>query len=341
MVFAQFTAPVLQPQIVPAPLSRPRGYLAQENGFIAIVQDETGSCPLGDFVARERAGLEALLAEAGGILFRGFAIPDAKAFRDGVAAFGQPLLPYLERAAARTEIEPGVFTSTEFSSSSWIGLHHEMSFALRIPERIFFYAQTLAETGGETPVADEYRATARMPTAILDAFDARGLLYTRNFRPEIDMDWRSAFQTDDPADVEAYCRANDIVCEWLSENHLRTHQKQKAFVLEPGSNRKLFCNHAHLFHSAAIDPAMLAVLLEEYGPQNLPRQVYFGDGAPIPDAMIHDIRDIYADCLTLFSWQEHDVLLLNNARCLHGRAPFTGSRTTLVAMTNLLDRRLP
>ncbi len=96
-------------------------------------------------------------------------------------AFGRDQLPYLERAAVRSEVAPGVFTSTEFSSDHFIDLHHEMSFARDLPERIFFFAETLAETGGATPLADERAATAKFDAAILKVFEERGVLYERNF----------------------------------------------------------------------------------------------------------------------------------------------------------------
>ncbi len=337
---APFSTPTLKPRVAAALRPTPDGYVDDDSSFVAILRDRTGSRPLADYVREHATALQSLIKSAGGVLLRGFAVDTPQHFREAVAGLGQALLPYLERAAARTEVAPGVFTSTEFSSASWIELHHEMSFAQRIPERIFFYAHTLAETGGATPVADEYLSTSRIDPAILRAFAERDLLYTRNFRPEIDMDWRAAFQTEDRADVESYCRANGIAWQWIGPDHLRTRQRQKAFVLEPHTDRMLFCNHAHMFHSAALNPAVLDALVEEYGLDNLPRNVQFGDGSPIPDEMVRQLRSIYDDCLRMFAWERHDVLVLNNARCLHGRAPFTGHRTTLVSMTNLIARRV-
>lgn len=339
-MFAKFTAPVLTPRSVVTDSPIPEAYIDEKEKLVAIIRDPTKRRLLGDYVRRHIDVLENMIASSGGILFRDFVVETPQSFRDVVLGFGQEPLPYLERAAARTEVTPGVFTSTEFSSSSWIDLHHEMSFAQRIPERIFFYVETPAETGGETPIADERVVTAKIDPEILEAFDKRGLLYTRNFRPEIDMDWRSAFQTDDRASVEAYCRENWIEFQWLGKDYLRTLQPQKAFILEPGTDHKLFCNHAHMFHSAALDQEVLAVLIEEYGFDHLPRNVFFGDGMPIPDVMIHDLRRVYEACLRSFAWARHDVLVLNNARCLHGRAPFAGARTTLVSMTNLISRRV-
>ncbi len=220
---------------------------------------------LADFVAQHRTTLDEELTRAGGLLFTGFSVSDATAFRASVIEFGEDTLPYLERAAVRHEVAEGVFTSTEFSSSNAIDLHHEMSFARRIPARIFFYAKTLAAKGGETPIADEYAATEEIDLAVREEFLARGVTYVRNYRPEIDMDWRSAFQTDNRADVEHYCKANGIDFEWVSADHLRTEQKQAAFLRSPVNGMLLFCNHAHIFHRAAMDGTLLEALLDIYG----------------------------------------------------------------------------
>jgi len=338
---AHFSAPVLKPRLYERGMSdglKPEGYVDPDREFVAILNAPSGPVELGPWVSEYRAALETLMAKAGGILLRGFSLNTPHPFGAGVRAFGRDQLPYLERAAVRSEVAPGVFTSTEFSSDHFIDLHHEMSFARDLPERIFFFAETLAETGGATPLADEWAATAKFDAAILKVFEERGVIYERNFRPEIDMDWRSAFQTQDRADVAAYCEANGTQFEWLGPEHLRTRQRQKAFARVPATGDKLFCNHAHLFHTATLPPGVLASLIEEFGTENLPRRVFFGDGSPIPDAMIHDIRAVYAEETRTFDWQRHDVLALDNLICLHGRAPFTGKRTTLVSMTTLVSR---
>ncbi|RFA37809.1 hypothetical protein CAL65_07635 [Alkalilimnicola ehrlichii] len=282
--------------------------------------------------------MEAELERSGGLLFTGFSVNNAAEFRAAVLAFGAETLPYMERAAVRREVVDGVFTSTEFSSSSWIDLHHEMSFARRIPARIFFFAEEVAAKGGETPVADEHRTTAAIDSAVRDEFLTRGLIYVRNFRPEIDMDWQSAFQTSSRDDVERYCQANGIRCEWISWDHLRTEQPQAGFLRSRITGERLFCNHAHIFHPAAMDNDLREALVDAYGEDGLPRNVLFGDGAPIPDQMVRHLRLVYARAAHAFTWKKGDVMMLDNARCLHGRAPFEGARTVLVSMTGLLER---
>lgn len=315
-------------------------YINPKNQFIAIIKAPEASMQLAHFISRYKQDIEAELSDSGGILFTGFNVSDAHFFRDAVTALGIETLPYMERAAVRKEVVKGVFTSTEFSSSSWIDLHHEMSFARRVPARIFFFAQKVAEHGGETPVADEYATTDAIDSAVREEFLHRGVIYVRNYRNEIDMDWRSAFQTNNREEVARYCHENQIRFEWISDDHLRTEQPQSAFLKSPVIDKPLFCNHAHIFHPAAMEETLREILLETYGERGLPRTVYFGDGAPIPDRTILHLRQVYDNAMLKFEWKTGDVMLLDNARCLHGRAPFEGSRTTLVSMTGLLNRNI-
>jgi hypothetical protein len=74
-------------------------------------------------------------------------------------------------------------------------------------------------------------------------------------------------------------------------------------------------------------------LLDVVDEDRLPRQTLFGDGSPIPDAMLDEIRSVYRESLLAFDWQAADLLMLDNLLMSHGRAPFAGARRVLVAMS--------
>ena len=59
----------------------------------------------------------------------------------------------------------------------------------------------------------------------------------------------------------------------------------------------------------------------------------FADGGPLDVAMLDQIRDVLRNEMTIFSWQEGDVLILDNLLTAHGRMPFSGARKIILAMT--------
>lgn len=92
-------------------------------------------------------------------------------------------------------------------------------------------------------------------------------------------------------------------------------------------------NQAHLFHISSVASGIRDGLLQALGEQNLPRNVYCGDGSPIDDASLDCIREIYRDTAVAFPWQAGDILMLDNLLVAHGRTAFTGNqRKVIVAM---------
>lgn len=74
-------------------------------------------------------------------------------------------------------------------------------------------------------------------------------------------------------------------------------------------------------------------LVEACGPEELPYDTCFGDGTPISAQAVETIRAAIEAETDRFSWREGDVLMIDNMAVGHGRAPYTGERRILVAMT--------
>jgi alpha-ketoglutarate-dependent taurine dioxygenase len=306
-----------------------------------LVEAQRNSESLMDVFARRRAEIEAMLDDVGGVLLRGFSVPTVEAFREFAASFDHPLLSYEFASTPRSAVTSGIYTSTEYPAHQHIPLHSEQAYTREWPLKIWFHCVTAALSGGETPIADNRAIYERLPKAIRDRF-AHGILYVRNYG-DFDVPWQRVFNTDQRADVERFCQRTRIEWEWKPGGELRTRQLCQGIEHHPKSGGPLWFNQAHLFHLSNLQPEVRETLLDVVGLENLPRNVYFADGASIPDAMFDEIRGVLGEQAVIFPWQSGDVLMLDNMRVSHGRTPFKGPRKVVVAMAGPggnLDRDL-
>jgi alpha-ketoglutarate-dependent taurine dioxygenase len=96
-------------------------------------------------------------------------------------------------------------------------------------------------------------------------------------------------------------------------------------------------NQAHLFHISNLEHAVRESLERVFAPEDLPRNAFLGDGSPIPESALDNIRTAYRVTSVEFPWQARDLLLLDNMLTAHGRNPFTGQRRVAVAMAQPYD----
>jgi alpha-ketoglutarate-dependent taurine dioxygenase len=276
--------------------------------------------------------IEGLLRRRGAVLFRGFGPLALEEFQEVVRRTSGELLTYTYRSTPRREVSGRIYTSTEYPAHQWIPMHNEMSYTRRWPLRIGFFCAQPSARGGETPIADSRRVYQRLDPALRERFEAQGVLYVRNYGSGLDVSWQEVFQTDDRAEAEEFCRQNGIEAEWRAGDRLRTRQVCQATARHPGTGEPVWFNQAHLFHVSSLEPAVREALQAQLDPADLPRNTYYGDGSPIEDGTLEEIREVFRQEMVLFPWQTDDILLLDNVLVAHGRAPFEGARRVLVAM---------
>ena len=160
-------------------------------------------------------------------------------------------------------------------------------------------------------------------------------MYTRNFCDGFDLPWQDVFQTTDRSVVEDYCRRANTTFEWGDGNRLRTRQVRQAVAVHPKTGETVWFNHAHMFHTSNLSPLVRESLLAEFTEEYLPRNAYYGDGTPIEDSVLEEIRETYRQAAVVFEWRKGDVLFVDNILASHGRHPFVGPRKILVAMSEL------
>ncbi len=272
------------------------------------------------------------LQRIGAVLFRGFRVASPVDFKKFAASFGLPLASYEFGSTPRSKVFPGIYSSTEYPAHQSIPLHNEQSYTRQWPSRIWFHCMKPSVTGGETPIADSRLVFQRIPEALREEFARKELLYVRNYSAALDLPWQQVFNTEERAEVERYCTAQGIEYEWKADGELRTRQRCQAVLQRPVTGEWVWFNQAHLFHISSVETEARNSMLQVLGEENLPRNVYFGDGSPIADAQLDTIRAVYRDTAVAFPWQAGDVLMLDNYLVAHGRNPFTGDRKVIVAM---------
>jgi alpha-ketoglutarate-dependent taurine dioxygenase len=292
-------------------------------------------------VEHGRESIGARLLVDGAILLRGFEVETTERFAALVAALsgGSSLAGYAGGASPRSRLGSGkqpVYNSTEYPAHIALPLHNELSYTDHYPHRIYFFCLVAPEDGGETTLGDSRRILAAMPPRIRAQFETRGLRYIRILSRDAGSaySWQHAFETKDPAAVEATCAAIGATPVWLADGTLRVSQNRPATATHPLTGDNVWFNQADGFHPSVLDPASYSEMLGLYGGEDRFRlNVTYGDGGQIEVADLEIVRAVLRSETVPHRWQEGDVLMLDNLLTAHGRAPFAGPRRIAVAMT--------
>ncbi len=299
---------------------------------------EAGPMDIFAWVEAQRPVLEQALERHGGILFRGFGLEGAADLQRFIQAVAGEALEYRERSSPRSAVEGRIYTSTDYPPQYPIFLHNENSYQSIWPLKVFFFCQTPAALGGETPIADCRQVLARLDPEVRRRFADKGWMYVRNFGDGFGLDWPQVFQTSDRDAVTEHCRKSGIAVEWKDGNRLRTRAVRPALARHPRTGEELWFNHCTFFHVSTLAADIREELLAIFDEEDLPTNTFYGDGTPIePDVLAH-LRSAYDQSTLRFPWQKGDLLLLDNMLVAHGRAPYQGERKILVGMAEPIER---
>lgn len=307
-------------------------YQLEGLGLLPLVIEPKTKASWRDYFADIKQVIDAQLEVVGGVLLRGFDILGEKDFEDFAKAFGQELLSYDYASTPRSNVEGKVYTSTEYPSHQVIPLHNEQAYTLSWPMRIWFCSLKVAEEGGETPIADSRQIYNLIDPDVRIRFEQKQLMYVRNYGNGLDLPWQKAFSTESKANVELFCQENHIEFEWKGDGELRTRQICQATACHPRTGENVWFNQAHLFHVSNLQPHVRETLVSIVGEDNLPRNVYYGDGSEIDEKDLAHVRQVMEDCKVEFLWKEGDIMMLDNMLAAHARGTFKGDRKVVVAM---------
>jgi hypothetical protein len=296
---------------------------------ISLAQWLDGACEDVDF----------LLEQSGALLFRGFGVMGAKDFESCLRGYARELMTAHEDTSPRTAVRGDISTSTDYPAAESIVFHNESSYSRRVPLRIYLHCVLPAESGGETPLAHCGHILRHIDPAIVRRFEEQGWLYVRNYVAGLGLDWRRVYRCEDRATLERTLRDGDIRWEWARDGHLRTISRRPAIMQHPRTLERLWFNHILFWHVTSLPPSIRHQLQAEFSPEDLPVNTYYGDGSPIEANVLEEIRSAYARVESRFAWESGDLLFVDNVKCAHGRASYSGQRRVLFAMGDCFDRR--
>jgi alpha-ketoglutarate-dependent taurine dioxygenase len=313
-----------------------QGFLPGYPDFPLVIEPESPDTDLTGWATQEKETLEKQLLKHGAILFRGFGIDSAAQFNDFVSTLCPQLFDE-NGEHPRASLGGKVYTPVFYPPEKKLLWHNENSFNQRWPMKIWFFSLRPADIGGETPIADSRRVFELLDPGIRRKFLEKGVMYVRNYREGLGLDWPTVFQTSDRAQVEARGRAEGFDVEWTPGGHLRTLCVRPAAARHPGSGEMVFFSQLLHWHPAALDPETRDSLTELFRKEDFPRHCAYGDGSAIEDSVLHDIAAIYSKIEVAFPWQRGDILMLDNMLTAHARNPFRGERKLCVAMGEMFS----
>jgi hypothetical protein len=297
---------------------------------------ETGTVALPDWAAENRPKIEENLYKHGAVLFRNFGLKSVADFEHAAGSIAHELyggygdLP-------RVGASDNIYKSTPYPPDKAILFHNESSHLNRWPMKIAFFCIQAAAEGGNTPIIDCRQICREMRPELLERFATKGLMYVRNFGEGLDVSWRDFFHTSDKAEVERMCAADRLECEWKSNGGLRIRHRTMAVTRHPRTGEQVFFNQIQLHHLACLDLDVRKSLRSIFAEEDLPRNVYFGDGSIIEDEVLDEVGDLFWRISAEFPWQAGDMIVLDNMLVSHARKPYVGERSIAVAMGDMVD----
>lgn len=309
--------------------------ISEDSLLPLVIKPAVDEVDLADWVANNRTYIDDKLAKHGGILFRGFGLVSPADFERVAASICQELFAEYGDLP-REDVAGKVYTSTPYPEDKSILYHNESSHMSSWPSRINFFCVTVAKEGGATPIVDCRKVYQGLDPKIRENFETKGVMYVRNFCHGLDVSWQRFFGTEDRSEVETSCSRMGMTCQWTEGDNLRVSQRCRAVLRHPKTGEMSFFNQVQLHHLRCLDPEVRSSLASIFKSEDMPRNVYYGDGSVIEDSVMDHVGETYEKYAVRFQWQQGDLVSLDNMLTAHARDPYVGPRKIVVALGDMV-----
>ena len=306
--------------------------------FLQEVENDSGLNNLKstqDWLKENKIFIELKLEEHGAIIFKDLPVKTAEDFDQFVSTFNYDTFTYEESLsnAVRINKTNKVFTANEAPREVEIFLHHEMAQTPTYPKNIFFFCKSASETGGETPLcrSDQlYEALLKEDKTLIESFEKFGVIYNSIMSSGDELlsgqgrSWQKTLGVSTKNDAEAKLLELGYSWDWIEGDNLSVTTKPLKATKELENGKKSFFNQV-----------IAASLGWKKSSKNQIAPVRFGNNQEIDQLAIEHISELAQSLTLLRSWQDNDILLIDNYRVMHGRKPFSGNknREVLVSLT--------
>ncbi len=320
-----------------------------EHGLPLIVEPATGSLAndpeaVQSWFEEHHRTLEDLLPAYGGVVLRGFAIPDTAAFNAMIERYDTDPMGYAGGLTPRSNISGKVFEASRVPPEQKIILHQEMGYLPNYPKAVAFYCLIPSETGGCTTIGDARRYQKQIPARLMDSVRERGGLYRRHYRkpgPDADplkalfrREWTDVLQVETVEQAEAACEAVGCAAVWEDDGSLSMHYRSSGFVNHSATGEEIWFAQVQGMHFNRARLDRNYDKLNAAVPAGRPRpiEILYGDGGDIPDDLVTPLYDVLDALAVNLPYEHGDFMLLDNIYTMHGRQPYTGKRDVQVGL---------
>lgn len=273
-----------------------------------------------DLLACHRDTIIQLFQSTGAILFRGFGV-DREVFKNFTTEYSSSFMPYIGGTLPREAIDGNetLLSVTGSRAKFAIPLHGEMTYYTKSrPSLLWFYCENPPVKDGETNVCDGVAFYQQLSDATKILFQTKKINFIRTYPDSV---WQKVYQTNDFEELKVICDENAWNVCLNSDNSITTES------IYPAVSNTLYGQNVAFINN------ILSILEREAKSQA--KQIDLirlkdENNPPIPAAVVQEIRQI-AERLTLpITWQQGDIMMIDNTRVMHGRNEFSDDQRTIL-----------